>query len=284
MEDREDLLLIVDELHRDSRLDLQIWKENLSASGWKEEKAWVLDKGRRPIGYARVDEIPGLEGALELNGFVAPAEQRKGHGTILLRFVIEQLIARGAKRLHHATSSQQSAAYLFLTARAFYLEHVERFMELDQAGLHLIDSDLSAEYSVKPYKKHVSISQFLRLYDDCFEGHPWYQPYDLAEVAGVLQNPADLLFLYQLQEPIGFCWIHYDRLTGGVIEPFGILPQFQGRGLGAFLLKSGLNRLHAMGAYRVQIGAWDANQDAINLYTKIGFRDTGTQTHLALDL
>lgn len=284
MEKQKDLLMVVDALQRDFQLDRLTWKEYLSETGLKEENAWVLDLEHKPIGYARVNEIPGLEGALDLDGFVAPAEQRKGHGTILLNFIIDALKARGAMRLHHATGSRQSAAFMFLTARAFTVEHTERSMELHQTGPHLTDDKLSGEYLVKKYGKREAISHFLRLYDDCFYGHPWYQPYDPTEVASELLNPADLLFLHRLQEPIGFCWTHHNQLGEGEIEPIGLLPQFQGRGLGAFLLKSGLNRLNAMGAYRIKIGAWEANQAAINLYRKIGFQNTMTKTYLALEL
>jgi mycothiol synthase len=284
MEDQEDLVMIVDALQGDFQLDRLTWKKYLSGTGWKKGNAWVLDLARRPIGYARVDETPGLEGAFDLHGFVALAEQRNGHGTILLDFIIDALRARGAKRLHHATVSRKSAAYLFLMAKAFYIEHTERFMELHQTSPYLPNNEFSGKYLVKTYGKREAIYHFLRLYDDCFFGHPWYQPYDLTEAANELLSPADLLFLHRLQEPIGFCWIHHNQPEEGEIEPIGILPQYQGCGLGAFLLKSGLNRLHTMGVYRVKIGAWEANRAAINLYRKIGFQDTMTRTYLALEL
>jgi ribosomal protein S18 acetylase RimI-like enzyme len=284
MEDKEDLDLIVDTFKRDIPPDWMMWEEYLFDSRWNEENAWVLDLADRAIGCARVDETPGMEGAFDLHGFIAVAEQRKGYGTILLNFITDLLKTRGARRLYHATVSQQSAANMFLTAREFHVEHIEIFMELLQTGLHQSDVELSSEYSVNRYRKHEAISHFLGLYDDCFYGLPWYQPYDLAEVASQLLNPADLLFLQKLEEPIGFCWIHYDRPGEGEIEPIGLLPQFQGRGLGAVLLKSGLNRLRAMGVYRVKIGAWEANQSAINLYRKIGFQNIMTKTYLSIDL
>jgi ribosomal protein S18 acetylase RimI-like enzyme len=284
MEDKEDLGLIADSFQWDFPPDRLMWKEFLFDTRWNEENAWVLDLADRPIGYARVDETPGLEGVFDLNGFIAAAGQRKGHGTILLNFITDVLKARGARRLHHATVSQQSAAYMFLTTRGFHVEHIEISMELQQTGPYLSDAELSSEYLVKTYRKQEAISHFLGLYDDCFDGLPWYQPYDLTEVASELLYPADLLFLHKLQEPIGFCWIHHNRPEEGEIEPIGLLPQFQGRGLGALLLKSGLNRLRALGVYRVKIGAWETNLAALNLYRKIGFQNIITKTYLAIDL
>ena len=137
MEDKKDLGLIADSFQWDFPPDRLMWKEFLFDTRWNEENAWVLDLANRPIGYARIDETPGLEGVFDLHGFIAAARQRKGHGTILLDFITDVLKARGARRLHHATVSQQSAAYMFLTARGFHVEHIERLMELQQTGPHL---------------------------------------------------------------------------------------------------------------------------------------------------
>jgi ribosomal protein S18 acetylase RimI-like enzyme len=70
----------------------------------------------------------------------------------------------------------------------------------------------------------------------------------------------------------------------GEIEPFGLLPAYQGRGLGAAFLTAVIHRLVSRGAKHIRIGAWQRNERAIHLYQQLGFTHINTQTYLAYDI
>lgn len=278
-----ELTRVVEDLGHHLEIDWVSWQEYLSQIGNRAGNAWVLERAHRAIGVACVDKTPGIVGAYDLNGFIARAEQRRGLGTTLLTHAIGEIRDMEARQLFHVTESINSKAFHFLISQDFYVEHTERIMALDLPATYEM-AGLPEEYTVETCGKQKAITSFIRLYDLCFYGHPWYQPYDSDEVAGTLQNPADILFLLHHEDPIGFCWTRQKQPGVGEIEPIGILPHFQNRGLGEFLLKTGLNRLYASGIRHVEIGAWEDNQAATNLYRKIGFQDSVARTYLALDL
>jgi ribosomal protein S18 acetylase RimI-like enzyme len=111
---------------------------------------------------------------------------------------------------------------------------------------------------------------------------PWYQPYTSAgEVTAELSDPADLLFLLDGEKTAGFAWLRMPEPNVGEIEPFGLLPVYQGQGLGVAFLTAAVQRLAAKGAKQVRIGAWQPNERAIRLYQRLGFKHINTQTYLA---
>jgi ribosomal protein S18 acetylase RimI-like enzyme len=58
----------------------------------------------------------------------------------------------------------------------------------------------------------------------------------------------------------------------------GVLPQFEGRGLGRQLLESAENRARAAGFGKMTLTVDADNERAIRLYRRAGFRVSGTVT------
>ena len=59
----------------------------------------------------------------------------------------------------------------------------------------------------------------------------------------------------------------------GQIEPLGVLPEFQQRGLGRAILVEALQRFRAAGAKRAWIDAENTNEASQHLYEVVGFRE-----------
>ncbi len=72
---------------------------------------------------------------------------------------------------------------------------------------------------------------------------------------------------------IGTSWMTYDGRRI-MIHHFGILPEYQGRGLSKVLLKKSLEYIKKIGA-QVKLEVHSSNIKAINLYKKFGFIQLG---------
>jgi ribosomal protein S18 acetylase RimI-like enzyme len=73
-----------------------------------------------------------------------------------------------------------------------------------------------------------------------------------------------------------FCIGWLDESDGdvvGQIEPVGVLPEFQGQGLGRAILLESLQRFYEVGAKRVLIDAESNNPASQHLYEAVGFRE-----------
>ena len=236
-------------------------------------RVWVAALNGQPIGYASVIPLPGLPHLLELDGFIASSQQRRGYGSALLTAVLAALSGSG-KTVTYAVGSHDEPATLFLRAHQFTIEH-EEWQMVWQAEERLAGKTavLPPPLTIRTLPQPQAIAQFIALYDRSFSPHPWYQPYTPDEVAAFLASPADLHFLYANKEPIGFAWL---RLAGETaeIEPVGVVPEWQGRGNGRFLLQHTLSYLVRHGCREVHLGVWQTNHAAIQLYQRVGFRHT----------
>jgi len=63
---------------------------------------------------------------------------------------------------------------------------------------------------------------------------------------------------------------------GGILG-MGLLPQFRRQGIGTRLIRRTLDAARAFGFSRVELTVREANQNAINLYEKVGFGIEGLQ-------
>ena len=255
--------------------------------------AWVIERQGELAGYAAVAAAPGLPGVADLSGFIAPTWQRQGLGRKLLRFVCRQAQQRGFTQLSCVLPALDTPAAHFLRAHAFRLEHEEYLLTLSDLsgalGARLPDSPLPPHFTLTTFPLPAAASQFRQLYDACFGPHPWYQPYQddeevLAEMHHTGAIPADLLFLLHDDQPIGFVWLRWLPAFSAQIEPIGILPAYQGQGLGRSLLLRALHRLHEQGTQTAQIAAWSQNLAALHLYQDVGFQKNAGLFYLTRDV
>jgi [ribosomal protein S18]-alanine N-acetyltransferase len=72
---------------------------------------------------------------------------------------------------------------------------------------------------------------------------------------------------------IGSAWMTYDGRRI-MLHHFGILPEFQGKGLSKLLMKNSLEYVKENGS-QVKLEVHSSNLKAINLYTKFGFTRLG---------
>jgi ribosomal protein S18 acetylase RimI-like enzyme len=244
--------------------------------------AWVAALPH-PVGCAILSPLPGLPGIGELTGCVALDQRRQGFGTQLLLALLTGLRGTPFWQISHQLTDLDSPGAHFLCHHNFYIEHEEWQMELATLD-QLPPIPTGSSLRLQTYTRPTAVSRFCRLYQQCFQGHPWDQPFTPTEVAATLKQARDILFLAHNGEPVGFVWVDLDSDGNALIEPLGIIPSYQRQGYGRLLLTLALHELKQRGAQRAGIGAWRSNQAAIHLYQSFGFRRKTTFTYLAYDL
>ena len=245
-------------------------------------KAWVIEKDS-PLGYALAVPVPGLPHIAELKGCIAPPFQRQGLGSRLLHHVLSEMKGSAVRQVSHPVRWMNSPAARFLIKNGFYLEHEETIMR--RADLRHLPHPAGKEgAAIVTLSRPDAVQTFCQLYSASFSGLPWDQPFSQDEIDALLDHAADILFLTLENRPIGFAWLYLQKHGLGLIEPLGILPGYQKRGYGRFLLQSALQELARRGAASAQIGAWRTNQPAIALYQSLGFEHHQAVSFLARDL
>lgn len=247
-------------------------------------RIWTISDEKGFVGYAYVAPIPGLEAVLDLQGCIDPDRQRQGFGSQLLNNILASLKKSGSCQLSHPVYTLTSPAALFLQSHQFFVEHIECQMLLENPDRSPATS-LPPNFRLATFPVGTAVRTFRRLYGTIFKNHPWYQPYtNTREVMAELTGSTDLLFLLDGNETAGFAWLRMPEPDLGEIEPFGLLPNYQGQGIGAAFLKAAIQQLVTRGAEHIRIGAWQRNERAIRLYQQIGFKHTTTLTYLAYNV
>lgn len=247
-------------------------------------RLWIIAIDGTAVGYAAALPVPGLPQEAELEGGILNAYQRQGLGTKLWHYLLADLGQHTPYRLiSYSLRDVDSPTGLFLRHHAFFVEHEEWSLLLPHAEA-IPTAVLPPACTLQTLPQESTIHQFCTLYAQSFAAYPWYQPYTPAEVAATLDNPADILYLYWQNQPIGFVWLKWPKPTWGEIEPIGIVQAHQGQGYGRYLLQTAVNHLVAHGAQQIKLGVWHSNKAALALYRKMGFHHTHTLTYLAYRL
>jgi len=245
-------------------------------------RVWMAVEGGRAWGYVLTAPLPGLPGLHEIEFFVAPARRRQGIGSLLWQAASAEVAGEpDVLSVSAALDRRGGALARFLAAQGFRPEHVEWEMRLERLD-DLAAPFWPAGYEAATFPRPEAITKFSAVYDASFGPEPWYQPFSSGEVAEALEAASDLLFAVNGGEPVGVAWT---RVEGelGVVEPIGVVPAHQGRGVGKALLVTALSAMRRRGAEAARLGVWKDNRPAIALYRQLGFRRSGSRTYVAYD-
>lgn len=136
---------------------------------------------------------------------------------------------------------------------------------------------IPAGFKIRPLRGEDEVADYVALHRAAFQSrnmttdwrsrtlsHPNYVPHlDL-----VAEDEAGAL--------AAFCigWLcELDGMVVGQIEPLGVLPEYQGRGLGRAILLHSLQQFYKSGAKRLLIDAESSNPASQGLYEASGFRE-----------
>lgn len=91
--------------------------------------------------------------------------------------------------------------------------------------------------------------------------------------AETLHLPGGMLLLYDGDRPVGSVRITRDEdPQAGFVEMLGVIPAYQGRGLGRLLIRKSIDFSTAQGFPRVLLSVNAENESAVNLYLSEGFQ------------
>lgn len=226
-----------------------------------------------------------------VQGMVHPRHRRRGHGSALLRAVLELRPDAGiwAHGALEGSLAFLAAAGLHETRRLLTLH---RPLDADHPvpavpvptldGLRLDtfeaerDADRWVEVNAQAFADHPEQGSLAREDFDQRRAEPWF-------------DPEDLLVALLDEELVGFVWIKREAPEAGAAaeeEPDAEIyvvatsPAVQGRGVAGYLLAGALDRLHAAGVPGVELYVEADNDPALRLYENWGFTVSGRDVQL----
>jgi mycothiol synthase len=208
---------------------------------------------------------------------VDPALRRRGVGRTLLAKAMTTAHAKGARQLdlwaYNDTETSQRIAAQFGFTPARRLLHLHRHMRNVPVAQRIAGATSRA---VRP---GIDDEAWLALNNRIFAGHPENGQWTLEDLRARMAQPwfraDDVLMLEMDGEMVGFCWLKVEERPQegriGEIYVIGTAPEYQGRGLGRFLLASALAHLRTREVAAAAIYVDQSNEAAVGLYNSNGF-------------
>lgn len=232
----------------------------------------------RLTGYAHtVTYGDGEERRASCEFVVHPSFRRRGIGRMLLSRAVDHAREQKALRLDlwayndNPASARIAAEFGFRPARR--LLHLHRHMR-DMPRTLAPDG-----VQLRAFVSGVDDEQLLALNNRIFAGHPENGEWTLDDLRARMAQPwfdaNDVLLLEVNGRLAGFCWLKVEERGDdgrvGEIYVIGTLPEYQGRGLGRYLVAEALARLNARKVDAAAIYVDQSNETAIRLYESSGF-------------
>ncbi|MFI7104867.1 mycothiol synthase [Nonomuraea sp. NPDC050227] len=228
-----------------------------------------------PAGYAHVDPTDEVEGSsAEL--VIHPAYRRQGHGTRLLRAVLELTGGRVRLWAHgdHAGAGALAASFGFDRVRSLWQMRRSLFAPLPPYTL-------PEGVELRTFVPGQDEEAWLKVNAAAFAHHPEQGAWTLDDLHRREREPwfdPEGFFLAVRGDRLaGFHWtkIHGSSEHGheplGEVYVVGVDPSQQGTGLGRALTLAGLTHLRSRGLAHAMLYVDEANTAAIRLYESLGF-------------
>ena len=237
-------------------------------------------EGGTLVGYAHLDTGGDAFGNQIAEAVVHPAHRRRGHGTRLVRAVLDE----AAPKLRIWSHADHPAAARI--ASAFGLARVRELLQMR------LDRDTALPETVWP--AGVSVRTFVPGRDEeamvavngrAFDWHPEQSQLTVDDVLATERETwfdADGFFLAVRDDTIiGFHWTKVHPGDVGEVYVVGVDPAAQGGGLGRALTLKGLHHLRELGLGDTILYVESDNAPAVAVYRRLGFEITQTDVAYA---
>lgn len=240
-------------------------------------------------GTMQLDEFGTLEGRtwLFIGPTCLPADDKTPVETELLNWLIGHAKERSIAtliRFIKATRSQETSRKLLERER---FREEQRYYEM---LLEITESpppprDLPAELELIDYRGEEDFERLWSVLKAAFA----YDSQSIAErynqgkqIFGSLESSYSPICVEKSsQRPIGTI-ITTTKDTHGTIATFGVIPSFQGKGIGSRLMERALHHLWQAGVRTVDLAVRAKNPQALGVYERFGFQAIPKQTTIVL--
>lgn len=248
-----------------------------------EPPGLVVEEDSRLLAYlAFMEEGQGL---WTVEAVVHPEHRREGFLDDLLGSACQQVQARGGAdvRLWAYIAEVKEAA-----ERAGF--KLERALYNLRAPLPLAVAPRFADgIVVRGFREGVDEDAWLDGNNRVFSGHPENGNWGIADLDRRRRrswfSSEGLRLAWEGEDLAGFCWTKVPSPRAGEIYVIGVLPGYQGMGLGKALLLEGIRYMDAIHGARACVLYVDSgNTPAMNMYRSIGFSHHHTDHSYVLPL
>ncbi|ASQ47345.1 GNAT family N-acetyltransferase [Legionella clemsonensis] len=232
--------------------------------------------------YFQDDQLLGFlsvyffyEDACEVSLLIAPAHRRRGIAKQLLTTITPLLIAKEMHTLIFSSPTVINSHWL--TEQKFLYRNSEyKMLRESYEPIFLSNPKLQIRKATLD-----DIPTLCSIDEACFSG----QQENMMNRFNLLLNDSHYTLLLALHNHVGVgkAHIHWQP-KGAIFSDIAILPQYQRQGWGGELLSYCINQALSIGKNKLMLDVETTNQNAINLYTRLGFKTANISDYWTIPL
>lgn len=212
--------------------------------------------------------------SVELAGMVDPSDRRRGIGTALLDAALPLCRERGFRDALLVTPRNTAGGREFARHRGAELDHSEyALVQREPPPEGAVDPDVALRIATRA-DADVTAASLAAAFGSA--------PPDVAEQLEKDEHGTTYV-IERAGTPIGTVRVTRDDDVGSVYG-FGVDPEWRGRGIGRDVLRRICRRFWADGVSAVALEVAIENENALGLYTSLGFRPVNTEDYYKLPL
>ena len=241
------------------------------------ENCLVLEQYGQIKGFALVvPEIPISRSVIEV--MTSPDLAGSPEEQELMQMAVARAVALGVDVAHICVPPESERGKV-LEQLGFH--PVRTYLEMLWSRDELPKLDLPHGYSVRSFQNG-DTPLLTRVQNDAFTGSWGFCPNTEEQIEYRTHMPntskAGILFLFEGENPAGYCWtVMVPAETGvrGMIGMIGTVPQYRGKGVSRHILHAGMKHLRSVGQAEIGLEVDGTNDPAVRLYTSTGFKTVG---------
>jgi ribosomal protein S18 acetylase RimI-like enzyme len=253
--------------HDGGRLKLE-WGSLRHRSGeWVEDLLWFEED--QLVGFIGLYQVQAP--TAEVAGMVDPEFRRRGIGSALLDTALALCVPRGVTEAQLIVPRQSAGGRALAAAHDATLDRTEYALLLRGEP---VDGPSDPALTLRPSRRE-DVATLLRLFTAGFGSAP-------ADLAERLVEPDTRTVVVERDRQIVGTLRVRRRDDRGDVYGFVVDPPLQGRGIGRDVLRRVCRQLRDEGATLVGLEVEAQNDNAIHLYTSLGFESVTTEDYWAI--
>ncbi|MQG58312.1 MAG: GNAT family N-acetyltransferase [SAR202 cluster bacterium] len=241
-----------------------------------EENCYVAEIGSQLVGFTIVSPEVPISRAVAGGGVLEP-HRHQGIGRALLRKAIERARGLGVTVFHVQAGADSTVACDLLVSEGF--AQVKEYWQMQWRDAVLPAVDLPDGMRLRPFALDQDEEALTVVQNRAFGEHWGFCPNTVEEIAARVRmsntSPEGIVLIAEGDKVAGYNWTirnHNEHGSVGFVAMTGVDPDYRGNGLGTAVVVSGMEYLNEQNVEAIELEVDSANEPALALYHKLGFR------------
>lgn len=218
----------------------------------------------------------------QFEAYVDADYRKKGIGSYMYEEISKKIPNTNIKKLQSIVRGENKDAIAFVENRGFVIDKYMWKMDLSSKAIGSDPLDMEGLKHRKASKEDIEV--FTEIMNECFRENE--DKYTIKDMENRFVSPSIHIYIIEKDDyPVAGAVLNIqDDISVGYISHVGVRKECRGFGIGRKLLKICVDKVKEEGIGKASLHVDGINENALNLYKKVGFEVKGTYITFKIEL